>query len=164
MLPTIQKILFPTDLSEHARYAFQYAALMANRFDAKLSLMHVIEGIPATGRSLLLDYIGQDKWDELHREKAAGFQEKVRTQMEAFCEEAATEMKDCQFLVENTIVREGYPAEEILREVENNRYDMVVMGSHGQGFMADAFMGNIARRVVRRCKTPVTVIRLPDEK
>ena len=55
------------------------------------------------------------------------------------------------------------PVDEILQEVENNEYDMVVMGAHGHGALADAIMGSVSRRVVRRCKKPVLVIRLPDD-
>jgi len=38
---------------------------------------------------------------------------------------------------------------------------MIVMGTHGYGMFADALIGSTARRVVRRCKKPVMVIRLP---
>jgi len=51
-----------------------------------------------------------------------------------------------------------------LQEIENNSYDLVVMGAHGQSALADAVMGSTSRRVVRRCKKPVLVIRLPEEK
>jgi nucleotide-binding universal stress UspA family protein len=36
------------------------------------------------------------------------------------------------------------------------------MGAHGHGVLADAVMGSVSRRVVRRCKKPVLVIRLPE--
>lgn len=164
MLPTIQKILYATDLSEHAEYAFGYAALMANTFNAQLTVVHVIEEMAATGRSLLIDYLGQDRWDEISSQKNESFQENVRSRLEEFCDEMKAAFTECPFVVERTVVRDGRAPEEILYETEKGLYDLLIMGSHGRGFVADALMGNTARRVVRRCKIPVTVIRLPEEK
>ncbi len=41
--------------------------------------------------------------------------------------------------------------------------DMIVMGSHGHGMLADVTMGSTSRRVLRRCSRPVLVVRLPKE-
>ncbi len=43
MLPDIKRILYATDLSENARHAFGYAASLANRYGAKIIVLHVIE-------------------------------------------------------------------------------------------------------------------------
>ena len=65
MIPEINKILYATDLSENARYAFGYAASLANRYDAGLAILHVLEEIsPSTG-NLAVSILGQEKWDEL---------------------------------------------------------------------------------------------------
>ncbi|RPJ14011.1 MAG: universal stress protein, partial [Desulfobacteraceae bacterium] len=56
----------------------------------------------------------------------------------------------------------GIPVEEILKTVHSKNCNLVVMGTHGYGMLADALIGSNARRVVRRCKKPVMVIRLPE--
>ena len=56
----------------------------------------------------------------------------------------------------------GYPAEEILHQVEAGGFDLVVMGSHGKGRVADVMMGTTTGRVIRQCKTPVLVVRHPE--
>ena len=43
MLPNIKMILYATDLSESARHAFGYAASLADRYGAKIVILHVIE-------------------------------------------------------------------------------------------------------------------------
>jgi len=53
--------------------------------------------------------------------------------------------------------------EEILQEVEASGCVMVVMGTRGHGILANAMMGSTSRRVLRRCKKPVLVVRLPEE-
>lgn len=48
--PKIEKILFATDLSENAEHAFTYAAAMAEAFEARITVLHVIEKLPPKGR------------------------------------------------------------------------------------------------------------------
>jgi nucleotide-binding universal stress UspA family protein len=70
-------------------------------------------------------------------------------------------MKSCPFIVEDILIKEGIPVDEILKTADSKDCDMVVMGTHGYGMLADALIGSTARRVVRRCKKPVMVIRRP---
>jgi len=73
----------------------------------------------------------------------------------------SSSMTSCPFLVDEILVQEGIPVDEILKAVDSKNCDMIVMGTHGYGMFADALIGSTARRVVRRCKKPVMVIRLP---
>ena len=58
-------------------------------------------------------------------------------------------------------VREGYPAEEILRQVEKHKCDAVVMGAHEKG-ISHTFLGSVAKSVLRRCRKPTFVVPLPE--
>ena len=49
MIPEIKKILYTTDLSANARFAFSYAASLANRYDAGITILHILEEIPHIG-------------------------------------------------------------------------------------------------------------------
>src|SRR5687767_7573951 len=49
MTETITKILVAVDFSPHSERAFGYATSLAQRFSAKLSLVHVVEDAFATG-------------------------------------------------------------------------------------------------------------------
>ncbi len=162
MLPRIQKILYATDLSENARYAFGYAAALANGLNADITVIYVIDELSGTGKSLLLDYLGEDKWKELHEHKRSEYQKTIQQRLREFCEEVQGGLDDCRVAFSRSVIREGNPAEEILQEIADGEYDMVVMGTHGRGMVSNAFMGNTARRVVRRSTAPVTVVRLPE--
>jgi len=61
------------------------------------------------------------------------------------------------------IVERGNPVEQILKQSDEKKCDLIVMGTHGHGTLADAMMGSTARRVLRRSKKPVLVVRLPEE-
>lgn len=160
MLPTIQKILYATDLSETARHAAAYAAVLADRFHATLSVLYVIEDLPTTGKSLVMDYIGEDQWNELQKKKRTEYEKSLKMQIQEFCRETDEEMPECPMRVDETLIREGNPAEVIVREAP--AFDLLVIGTHGRNFMAETLLGNTARRVVRRCPVPVTVVRLPE--
>lgn len=163
MIPEIKKLLYVTDLSKNARFAFGYAASIANRFSAGITILHVIEDIPEGSRGLLKGLIGDDRWEELRDKNEAQVIDTLKTRLENFCEDVSSKMPDCPFLTDEIIVKVGYPVDEILGHADSGNFDMVVMGSHGQGMLEDTIMGSTSRRVLRRCRKPVLVIRLPEE-
>ena len=163
MIPEIEKILYTTDLSQNARYAFGYAASLANRYDAGITIFHVLEDISPTADSLAINIIGKERWEELRGNNEKEVLDTIKSRLEKFCEDVQSKLPSCPFITDNILVKIGNPVDEILHEVENNSYDMVVMGAHGHGVLSDAIMGSVSRRVVRRCKMPVLVVRLPDE-
>ena len=163
MVPEIKKILYPTDMSETSNHAFGYAASLANRYDALITILHVIKDVMPTSENLVTNVIGNSKWQELLSRNKTEVVEKIRRRLETFCDETKAELSSCPFLMEEVIVKIGNPMEEIIKEADHKGYDMIIMGAHGHGAIAGAVMGSVSRRVVRRSTTPVMVVRLPDE-
>ena len=163
MIPEIKKILYTTDLSQNARHAFSYAVSLANRYDAGVTILHVLEDISPTADSMVINIIGHKKCEELRGRTENEVLDTIKTRLTKFCDDVQAELPSCPFITDNIMVKIGNPVDEILLEVENNSYDMVVMGAHGHGVLAGALMGSVSRRVVRRCKTPVLVVRLPAD-
>ena len=163
MIPEIKKILYTTDLSKNARHAFSYAASIANRYGAGITILHVLEDISPTTSSLVINIIGEEEWGELRNRNENEVLDKIQSRLTQFCDEVQAELPSCPFITDNIMVKIGNPVDEILQEVENKGYDMVVMGAHGHSALANALIGSTSRRVVRRCKTPVLVVRLPEE-
>jgi len=163
MVPEFKKILYPTDMSETSNHAFSYAVSLANRYDASITIFHVLMNPMPTSENLVTNVIGNSKWQELLSQKKTEVVEKIRLRLEKFCEETKAELPACPFLMEEVIVKIGNPVEEIIQEVDLKDYDMIIMGAHGHGAIAGAVMGSVSRRVVRRSTTPVLVVRLPDE-
>jgi nucleotide-binding universal stress UspA family protein len=163
MIPEINKILYTTDLSKNARHAFSYAASIANRYDAGVTILHVLEDISPTTENLVTNIIGEEEWGQLRTRNEKEVLDKLQSRLTKFCDEVQAELPACPFITDNIIVKIGHPVDEILLEVEDKGYDMVVMGAHGHSALANALMGSTSRRVIRRCKTPVLVVRLPEE-
>jgi nucleotide-binding universal stress UspA family protein len=63
----------------------------------------------------------------------------------------------------STVICVGYPAEEILRQANKLNFDAIVMGTHGKGLLSQAFLGSVAKKVLRRTRKPVFIIPLPKE-
>ncbi|CAB1062888.1 hypothetical protein D1BOALGB6SA_7670 [Olavius sp. associated proteobacterium Delta 1] len=163
MVPDIKKILYTTDMSDTSNYAFSYAASLANRYDALITIFHVLKNPMPTSENLVANVLGEKKWLDIPNQNKTEVVEKIRSRLEKFCEETQAELSSCSFLMEEVIVKIGNPVKEILLEIENNNYDMIIMGAHGHSALAGAVMGSVSKRILRRSKTPVLVVRLPEE-
>jgi nucleotide-binding universal stress UspA family protein len=163
MLPQFKSILYATDLSENARFAYKYAASLAQQYEARITILHVIENLTAEAYLQIHGYIGEQRWKELEADKQADFVSRIQGRLSNFCDEISNDMDACTFQVDKILVKEGIAAEEILHQAELNDADVIVMGTRGYGMFRDALMGGTARRVVRRSTIPVMVIRLPEQ-
>ena len=163
MIPKFKKILYATDLSENARYAFSYAASLADQYDAGITVLHVLEVASASANLQLVSLMGEERWNEVLRQNTQDILDVVKQKLDQFCEDMKAEDKACRFIVDDIVVRQGHAVEQILAQAEAVGYDLIVMGTHGHGILAGALMGSTARRVVRYSKIPVLVVRLPEE-
>ncbi len=163
LIQEFTKVMYTTDLSPNARHAFGYAAGIANRYNAGITVLHVLEDLSPTTDSLVINMIGQERWNDILKSNQAELLETMKSRLKTFCDGVSSEFPACQFITDDILVRIGNPVEEVLSEVEAGGYDLVIMGAHGRGVLSDTLMGSTSRRVLRRCKTPVLVIRLPEE-
>lgn len=162
MLPQIKNVFYATDLSENARYAYEYAASLAQQYGANITILHVIETLSADTFLQIHGYVGEEKWKKLQEEKEADLISRIRGRLNTFCDEISNAMDACTFQVDKIIVKEGIAADEILHQAELSDADIIVMGTRGFGMFKEALMGGTARRVVRRSTIPVMVIKLPE--
>jgi len=162
VLPDIKKILYATDLSENARYAFGYAVSLASRYGARITILHVFEELSPTALLMVGDIIGEKRWSSLKKEKENSAMEAIKARLGEFCEAYESEAPGCPFTVEQTLVETGHPVDKIIEHAASGGYDVIVMGSRGQGMLAEVMLGSTSRRVLRLCRKPVLVVRLPD--
>jgi nucleotide-binding universal stress UspA family protein len=159
MIPQIKKILYATDLSKNSSYAFLYATDMARRRDARIVILHAIEPVPAYAAA----YTGMT--DELKQKQKEETVEEIRKRLGEFCKKAEVQIgAPCVDLVSKILVPRGHPPEEILNAANEEGCDVIVLGTHGKGFLAHTFLGSVSNAVLNRSKKPVFVIPLPSEK
>jgi len=160
MIPEIKKILYATDLSKNSSYAFYHAINLARKFDAKLIILHAIEPIPVYVEAYAVNVA--ERIEKEDREKTIGH---IQDMLRGFCQKVEAQIgSPCLLLVSNILVRVGHPIEEILRAGEEEGCDVFVLGSHGKGFLKQAFLGSVSSGVLHRSKKPVFIIPIPSEK
>ncbi|MBW2606799.1 MAG: universal stress protein [Deltaproteobacteria bacterium] len=170
----VKKILYATDLSESARYAFAYALSLANLYGARITFLHVLPEVSEFVDSHIIGYISADRWEEIKAQHSSEAREALigkkrdsaaaKAVLDQFSEDAKLGQEGAGFIADEIIVERGNPVEQILKQAKERNCDLIVMGTHGRGTLADAMIGSTARRVLRRSEKPVLVVRLPEEK
>jgi nucleotide-binding universal stress UspA family protein len=165
----IKKILYATDLSETALQAFAYTVNLACLYDARITILHTLHEAP----DVAARYIGKEAWAEIkqrHVDEARSAligkrqQHKlVQAVLEQFSDQANEAFEDCRPVVDDIIVVEGKPEDEILRHAEEKNCDLIVMGTRGHGIIAEALIGSTARRVIRAAKIPVFIVPITEK-
>ena len=165
----VKKILYATDLSESARHAFAYAISLADLYQAQLVLLHVLTEIPSLDKKVV-GYIGSSQWEEIKQRHMEDARESltgklkgrgaVREVLDQFSEAAQASLQDSSEVANEVIVRRGNPVDQIIEVAEQSGCDLIVMGTHGHGNLAEAMLGSTARRVLKRSDIPVLVVRL----
>jgi nucleotide-binding universal stress UspA family protein len=140
-------ILFASDFSESSDHAFRYALSMAQKYDSKLALIHVINE-PVDLRGFYVPHISFDKLEEEIEQGALKL-------MEKFCR---THMLD--FDNYESFVVPGIPYEEIISKSDELNADLIIMGTHGRTGLDHVLFGSTAEKVVRKSTVPVMTIRI----
>lgn len=143
------KILFATDFSEISEFAFDYALTLAKTFNSRLIIMHVINE-PVDLRGFYVPHIS---FDTIEREIALS----AEKMMEKFCSKKTKDYDNYdKFIVS------GIPYEEILKKADEEKVDLLIMGTHGRAGIDHLLFGSTAERVVRKAACPVMTVRPPE--
>jgi len=161
MPPDIQRILYATDLSPNSTHAMRYANKIASQNKARMTILHVVEAPSPTTYALLSSILEHDEMKARRAEQIAYHIEQIRKRLNQLCERECRYDPEVVARVDKIEVREGFPAEEILKEARDGGCDLIVMGTHGKGALENTFVGSVARRVLRRTRRPVLVVPLP---
>ena len=141
----IKRIFYPTDLLGYAYHVLAYVLLMLEKHDSEVYLLYVARG--------------------LHH--YTGFQV-PHTSISAFMKEAlegAGKLMDriCDrhlhgWFIFRRKVLVGDPGHEIVKTIESENIDLVIMGSHGRKRPERTLFGSVAQYVVRHSPMPVLVV------
>jgi nucleotide-binding universal stress UspA family protein len=147
----LKKILVATDFSEPADAALAYGRELARTFGASLTVLHIVDNIltRAYGAEgvVLAD-------PELQREIETSAQRQV---------DAALFDEDRKMLgAVGLVITSNSPSAAIVTYARDASVDLIVMGTHGRGAIAQLLMGSVAERVVRLAPCPVLTVRHPE--
>ncbi|MGC7873219.1 universal stress protein [Desulfosporosinus sp. SYSU MS00001] len=139
----MNKILVPTDASESARRALITALDFAQKFNAKVELLFVMHQ-PIVYNSCLDMFIISP--DQIEQEGKFA----LDTAMAGINTGGITVIRK---------ILSGKPDRVILKEIEDERIDMVVMGKCGYGAITDCLLGSVSQRVLYGAKCSVLIVK-----
>ncbi len=144
----LRHILVPTDFSEHSRHALQYGIALAEKFNAELHLLNVFQDLSVYQADAVMVPV---------LPSAATLTANARAALDKLIEE-----NNLAHLVVHTEVREGSPIEEIVAYAHDQNIDLIVIATHGRGWLAHLLLGSVAEKVVRKAPCPVMAIHLAE--
>jgi nucleotide-binding universal stress UspA family protein len=159
-------ILVPVDFSAYSAVALRYAADIADRCTASVTVLHVIASETRTHtvqqrsspqpRAMpdpLLAVYAPALPSEVEEEVISDLREQAYTALQA-CVPAqlARHPVELRVLI-------GPPFERILETAVRDQVALIVLGTHGRTGLAHAIMGSVAERVVRLAPCPVLTVK-----
>jgi nucleotide-binding universal stress UspA family protein len=145
----IKTILCPLDFSEYSEKAYDYAQSLAQHYEARLLLEHVVQPLTSTYPYYAFpETVNEVLWDlEAHREK----------QLEEFVAKHLIDGANIERFVHKGIITEC-----ILAFAQKQNADLIVMGTHGRHGFDRLTMGSVTEKVLRKAQCPVLVVRKPS--
>lgn len=144
----LSRILLPTDFSKYSAEATKYACSFAEKFDAELHILHVLETHLSTTPEFAL---GLAIPSPVKENRDAVDLALLNLLDSAWAQARRGKIVRC--------IADGAPFLEIVRYAREQSIDLVVLGTHGRSGLAHVLMGSVAERVVRKAPCPVLTIR-----
>jgi universal stress protein A len=143
-VPTLRRVLVPVDFSDSSLKALSYAAALARKFRASLTVVYVV---PADYGWLGIGQEASREYDETLQSQAAG------------CLRALAESHIPKNASADLEVRLGRPAEEIVAAAAESNSDLILLSTHGHTGLDRYLIGSVADRVARLAPCPVFLMR-----
>ncbi len=147
----IKNIVVPTDFSKLSKSALDYARDLAERMEATIHLIYVLEKSPP----FLV---------------TKGLHEAEETIMKSMAEEAlkhlneiSAELREDSFINVLSVLLHGLDYEEIVNYAKEFEADLIVIATHGRTGVLHNLLGSVAENVIRYAKCPILVINPSDE-
>lgn len=138
----IRQVLVPVDFEQHTDQLAEFAIGMANKLDAKLTFVHVVqEG------EYYSDY-DSSSFEEFE----ARIQNNAEKKMAALIEKNKTSCPGC-----TGVLLSGDAVDCIVEYVKDQEIDLIIMATHGSKGIEKIMLGSVADRVLKRAHCPTLV-------
>jgi nucleotide-binding universal stress UspA family protein len=145
---TLKKILVATDFGEPSNVALRYGRGLATAFGATLHVLHVTQDL------YLMTAGGMEAYAGISPEIQADIERAARQQTEALLTEEDRRLLGAAAVT----LTSDRPAATIVEYARANRFDLIVLGTHGRRAVRRLVMGSVAERVVRTAPCPVLTV------
>jgi nucleotide-binding universal stress UspA family protein len=137
----LKNILYATDFSGHSNEALPYALSIARRYGSKVFAVHVVSlsPFPSSSPTIALQAVAAQAVREAKEAMA-----KLGPQLEA--------------IRHKVLIRKGAVLKELSRIVDEERIDLIVVGTHGRTGISKVLMGSVAEEIFRQAPCPVLTV------
>jgi len=140
-----KRILYPVDLSESSAKMVPYVQSMAKKFESKIYILFAARVFDYFTSM----YVPHPSISRFEKEVIEGAEKRLYE----FVDEHFSEFANTK-----TVVVAGDASEEIINYIEDQRIDLVIMGTHGRKGMDKIIFGSVAERVLKTSPVPVMVV------
>ena len=141
----IEKILFPLDLTENSSKILPYVLSISGKYNSLVYLLHVVQDLNKWGKL----YVPHPSMDNFQNEAIEGAKKAV----DRICEKQLQSCPDFQKRVVS-----GDTVDEILKVIESEDIDLLIMGTHGRKGLEQVIFGSVAENMVKKSPVPVLTI------
>ncbi len=148
-----KKILVPIDGSDHSEHVLDYAVDLAKKYSAEIKILIVIEPVvlPGLGFSDESAIITQTQF-----ECQINLQKMYNKTLEDVFNKVSKQNPDLKIEKQ---YQNGKPADQIIQVAEEEKFDLIVMGSRGRGKIKGLLLGSVSDRVADHAKCPVLIVK-----
>ncbi|MEO2088807.1 MAG: universal stress protein [Gemmataceae bacterium] len=141
---SLRRILAPVDFSDCSDKAVAYAAELADKLRAELTVLYVVPDLTLAMPDAVMPVpVATPDMDDL-----------VKSANESLAKLIADKK-----MTATGVVRIGSAAAEIVDAAKDGKSDLIVIGTHGRGGLAHLLLGSVAEKVVRSAPCPVLTVR-----
>ncbi|MEH6577230.1 MAG: universal stress protein [Amphritea sp.] len=150
-LPEFKTILYTTSLSDHTRPVFRQAVKLANLYQAKLVMLHVLKPLGESTVIAIQSYLSKNDLKRLQNEATEETKETMKKRLAAFYQDemAGVDLPEIEQRVVN-----GLSSYSIVDQANELNADVIVMGSHNKFGRSSA----TTKKVIKYSKRAVFVV------
>jgi len=153
-----KNILVAVDGSEHSKKALNYALELAEKFDGKITLIHVYSSVVPLVPAGMDTLSPPAPTPSVSITVAAKIAEKAKQMGKQILDEAERVVKERGVPVEK-VLREGDTVGEIVATAREGKFDLIVMGHRGLSKLKELFLGAVSEGVSHKAPCPVMVVK-----
>ena len=137
----LKNILYATDFSGHSNAALPYALSIARKYGSKVFAIHVVSLslFPRSSPTIALQAMAAQAVRE-----AKEAMMKLEPQLEG--------------IPHKNLIRKGDISKELSRIVDEERIDLIVLGTHGRAGISKVLLGSVAEEIFRQAPCPVLTV------
>jgi len=144
----IRRILVPTDMSEFATLALEYALLFRKRFDSQITLLYAEEFEFLLTAEYPVSY---------YFDNTAAARSHAHELLRNYARRHIDDMTGVR-----TLVLDSTPARAIVATADDANVDLIIMGTHGRHGLRGTLLGSVTERVLRETGRPLLTV-LPNQ-